>query len=539
MVTVPLPVDWFPDEIVYSLASRYHRVSGNRSSGQTSRCLFGSGTAGGDAEIPTSLRLLAARAEGALGSAEDMIFTHTVLPAYSPFMTRGGSQEVGEGMQEPIHASRRIRALLNIGSQDVALRACRACMADDRERRGVAYWHRSHQLPCTWACLKHKQPLLTSDVTGRNSWLHRWRLPDEAVLQQLVMRTDALELWLRCARVASRLAALPPDFHFDASRLDATYTSRAWASGAPEKHAVVCQMPLAPHHRRALASAVSGVSTQAAQGFRTQLHIPLIAILFGSWKQFWNAYAAVESGLPSRPRCKRPDEKSHFLSLVKQGNSSSTAARLTGVDVTTGLVWAASANVTSTPRPKILNDANRRHAISLLRLGADKAAVAKEAGVSVVSVTRLLGVVPRLRAEWTHARLTSAIDAAKLRLSRLTEAAPDLSAKNCRSLEPAAYALLYRRDREWLLALLGARPKLAGHTPALRQGATDARSAALLVAAQSSLLRFATSEAHAADILVTLPSLIPVGANLSMMPRTRKAVVGVLRLLETRQLSLL
>jgi len=39
------------------------------------------------------------------------------------------------------------------------LKACTSCIAMDEADHSVAYWHLDHQLPSTWLCVRHDQPL--------------------------------------------------------------------------------------------------------------------------------------------------------------------------------------------------------------------------------------------------------------------------------------------------------------------------------------------------------------------------------------------
>ena len=532
----PLPVAWLPDEIVYSLAARYHRISGNRSSAATARALFGRSNRGGHADIPTSLSEMANRANRMLGSAPEMIEDRTVLGCYLRFASAARVQALTEAIATAQLPPHRIRAALNIGTaKDVALRACSICMCEDQRRFGVAYWHRSHQLPCTWICLKHRQALHLSDVTGEPSWLHRWVLPDASALHELAVKASN-PLILRCARIASAVTAMPASFHFDLTKLNHVYLSQGnrVADGAED---TVAELPVPVGQRCALVKVLSGLPCETIAGFRCQLHIGAVALLFRSWREFWEKYSAIEFSPRARTRVAQPELKKRFVALVRNGRSITGAARQVGVDVTTGQTWAASINITAKSKPKKLNSARRQQAIELLQRGAEKAVVAYDAGVSQVSVTKLLGVVPGLRARWTDGRVEGAIDSAKCKFLRLTDAAPDLGAKALRALEPAAYALLYRRDREWLLSLLASKSQ-SNNAASVDQRLSDTHVGALIERALSSVHMSVIGEPDAADILLAVPALASVARNLPNMPQTQRALANLRKSLISRQLPL-
>ena len=55
-----------------------------------------------------------------------------------------------------------------------SLRFCRACIADDLHNHGVAYWHRSHQVPWVVCCHRHNTPLYLHILHKRSAG---YRLP--------------------------------------------------------------------------------------------------------------------------------------------------------------------------------------------------------------------------------------------------------------------------------------------------------------------------------------------------------------------------
>lgn len=59
---------WLPDETVFSLAARFHRVSGATTASQTCRILFGHDRHGTEHDLPCRLQHLADATEGVLGS---------------------------------------------------------------------------------------------------------------------------------------------------------------------------------------------------------------------------------------------------------------------------------------------------------------------------------------------------------------------------------------------------------------------------------------------------------------------------------------
>ena len=71
-IAAPWPVpEWLPDETFFSVASRYHAISGNRLPVQTNLALFGRARGGSQHDFPSHLKEFAERTEQRLGSAEE------------------------------------------------------------------------------------------------------------------------------------------------------------------------------------------------------------------------------------------------------------------------------------------------------------------------------------------------------------------------------------------------------------------------------------------------------------------------------------
>ncbi|WP_188399550.1 TnsD family Tn7-like transposition protein [Sporomusa sp. GT1] len=162
----------YPDELFYSILSRYHARIGNRSFRITLNELFGSRNVMVSADLPGHISLLAKRLSQFMRySARELAYNHTLYPFYSPFLPieratkvlhcmysdRGGVVHYTAGLM-----ASRIASLL-------VLRYCPECVSEDRVNFGEAYWHRSHQLPFLPVCWLHETPLSDSGVSAVGS----------------------------------------------------------------------------------------------------------------------------------------------------------------------------------------------------------------------------------------------------------------------------------------------------------------------------------------------------------------------------------
>ncbi len=152
----PMP-QWLPDETFFSIASRYHAVSGNRLAAQTNLALFGVHRGGSQHDFPTHLGQFTARTDGHLGTVESIAASRTILPFYLPCRSTEDAAAVVEALAGSPSGMLKYRLgiLTSRFRANHPLKACPTCLAEDTATHGVAYWHRAHQLPGTWVCPKH------------------------------------------------------------------------------------------------------------------------------------------------------------------------------------------------------------------------------------------------------------------------------------------------------------------------------------------------------------------------------------------------
>lgn len=150
----------FPDESLYSLAVRYHRLAANRSYRLTSQELFGTYSRTCGSILPCCLGALSQRL-GAGYPVVDLIERFTLFPLYRPFVddtkyrasiiTMAGSDGTGLKMSLGITASRFLK--------HASFRYCDRCVREDVLKFGSAYWHRTHQAAGTCICPYHGEVL--------------------------------------------------------------------------------------------------------------------------------------------------------------------------------------------------------------------------------------------------------------------------------------------------------------------------------------------------------------------------------------------
>ncbi|MBF0719106.1 TniQ family protein [Staphylococcus sciuri] len=168
----------YPDELLYSWFARYHDHSGNTSSKQTMKELFGNMSSVAVADFPNNLEAFYKNiSHFNPPNINDLVTNHTLYNYYTAFQSdvmksRAFNYITNGGKPGAIHM------FLGIVASTIKnwhyLRFCPSCVQQDRERYGEAYWHMSHQLPKVFYCYLHQEFLHDSTIEFRNPHKHEF-----------------------------------------------------------------------------------------------------------------------------------------------------------------------------------------------------------------------------------------------------------------------------------------------------------------------------------------------------------------------------
>jgi transposase len=132
-------------------------------------------------------------------------------------------------------------------------------------------------------------------------------------------------------------------------------------------------------------------------------YLAWMSLVFDSWSDFQTTL-----GLAANSFSKNEPTSSAAIQVVdvrpaaavdslRTGQESLTAvARKFDVSVATVAAWAAAAGIATPRRPKVLHESLWLTAVQLLVDGNAKAMVAERCGVSIVTITRILRMRPRV-----------------------------------------------------------------------------------------------------------------------------------------------
>ena len=156
----------YPDELLFSILSRYHKRMGYRDVASTMRDLFGNQMARPSVDLPANLAELVSRLPpGHAYSAARLIDSHTLLPIYSPFVPAPRLEQIRADMEGSGGA--RLHSRLGINTfkgTPRTLKYCAACVVEDRSVFGETYWRRVHQTAGVEVCPTHQCYLIDTGV---------------------------------------------------------------------------------------------------------------------------------------------------------------------------------------------------------------------------------------------------------------------------------------------------------------------------------------------------------------------------------------
>jgi hypothetical protein len=163
---VPTPL---PDETIHSMVTRFHLRSGHPSTRDTKFQLFQADIALVVGAFPSKLAKLAAVFHPEESQyLSDLIFKHTNLPYFAPFITDAMLSSAVSAMKG--NGRPRIKPALGFYQGGVPeprwLRYCPDCLFAQQTSEGHGYWQRVHQLPGVTVCPEHQCQLIESNISS-------------------------------------------------------------------------------------------------------------------------------------------------------------------------------------------------------------------------------------------------------------------------------------------------------------------------------------------------------------------------------------
>lgn len=157
--------NFYPDELLYSLLSRYYSKSGYSAYIFAAEDLYENRLIKPDIEFLNPLKKEVIDIITKNTSMETIIKEHTMFPYYGRFIKKERRQKAYETLLEMNGSVYNLLAIpTNRNNQKRYLRYCPYCVEEDREKYGETYWHRIHQMIDVDICPIHSCKLINSNV---------------------------------------------------------------------------------------------------------------------------------------------------------------------------------------------------------------------------------------------------------------------------------------------------------------------------------------------------------------------------------------
>lgn len=430
----------FPDELLLGRLIRHVTVSGE-TAGTLAQWLFGSSRASIHPFLTAGLARLA---ELLQEDAEVLFNRQTLAPLFIFYL--------------PSHAE-RLRALIlaNDGAKalresqlpsfgagtSVCLKWCPLCAQHDLHAFGVAYWHRSHQIPSVTACFKH--PVL----------LHRVELDSRQRLIAGLLPT--CKAYPRPASVIeSRVAAFSQSLligleaDFPQIEFGTTYRHHLRELGYITSEGRVRRQSLLRRFAVEVEQYRPGPDVPLLRSrddyrYISELlelggsHHPFRHLLFGTWLFGTPDKLLNYKPLPPKPMSiENSDGESHALvqrclRLLREGGSMAEVYRLTGKSRCYLKRLAIQHGVPLHLKPRGLTFKLQQKIIHLAWAGIHRETISKRCGIGIGSVEQVISSEPGLVARRKRCHWESKRRRCRVRIARYRQRHPEAIAYSGRS----------------------------------------------------------------------------------------------------------
>ncbi|QUH25552.1 TnsD family Tn7-like transposition protein [Serpentinicella alkaliphila] len=162
-----IPINFYQDEILYSVLARYHHRSGNVDNRDTIEEAFGTRNLVPTIYFPTHLNHLASRT---FLSSDELIEKHTLFPLYSCFLPEKRKLEILMFMKGSSKSSIYTKIGTVAGSicTKTGLYYCPLCVKESLYEYGEGYFRRGHQIQGVFICHIHNCVLYQYSQTYSN-----------------------------------------------------------------------------------------------------------------------------------------------------------------------------------------------------------------------------------------------------------------------------------------------------------------------------------------------------------------------------------
>ena len=154
----------YPDELLYSVFSRYYVRSGYRNYVFVAEDLFLNRSVRPSFEYLTVLKEDVVNKLTSNASFEEIVLQHTMFLYHCRFLPKERKEQALQALIE-MDKNYHDHILFPKRKHTPTMRYCPLCVVQDRKNRGETYWHRIHQIQELTICTTHHCYLIKTDLT--------------------------------------------------------------------------------------------------------------------------------------------------------------------------------------------------------------------------------------------------------------------------------------------------------------------------------------------------------------------------------------
>lgn len=204
----------YPDELVYSLFSRYQLYSGYPSHKAAMQDLFCKRSDTPSKEFIGNLNADAREIITRVCPMDEMVLHHTMYPQYARFIPLAQKESALRHLGWDSTDVHHLFAVLPRVAGEQHLRYCPICAQADRKQYGEAYWHRMHQIRNMVVCPMHGCRLKASTVPAKSEQCFTF-CPAELHITDMEVDREANPQLLRFVEYMAAVFDAPMDFEQD------------------------------------------------------------------------------------------------------------------------------------------------------------------------------------------------------------------------------------------------------------------------------------------------------------------------------------
>ncbi|MBA6339606.1 TniQ family protein [Colwellia sp. MB02u-10] len=459
----------YPDESLYSISSRLVLIQPSPTFASAYEYLWGNRNVQLDAVFPSNLPQLSQLTNKPVYY---LIEHHSMVNYYRAFSE---PDKFSNALSRLIkgdakHMSAMFSIVANCLAESKTLKYCPVCSAGDASEFGIAYWHRSHQLPAVEICIKHhvklidvprsrKVPILPpqsgygladEDINADEHWWCK-------ISTDLLFNKPAIYIeqnkFIKCLMVRLYYKGfITSSFHI---------RQHEWGFAIQRYWEGIKEQPLIHQAINSVSGAnyfPQYVSYRKTGHFHPVKYLLIIGHLFEGFEDFVDSYNSCEEELIfilSRRYCKRlprneiHTNESQVVEKLNEGNSLRAVAKIFHRSVLFIKKTAEIHGVSINRREQVLF-AKERHQV-MLRLSAYESTekIAKAFGVSQTAIEHILSSAPDVVLKRKEQRFIIKRDIERNLLIKFLVNNPNCLRNTVRKTITSTYLWLFKNDKKW------------------------------------------------------------------------------------------